>query len=185
MALQRIVVIGTSGSGKTSLSRELSRRLGIPHIELDALHWGPGWTETPTDVFRARVSRALERTAWVVDGNYAKARDIVWPVADTIVWLDFPLTVVLRQVFLRTLRRMIVREELLHGNREQLRTAVSRDSIILWALRTHGRHRREYTSVLDGPEYGHLAVVRLRSPQQARLWLSTVPDVRVNAAAVR
>jgi len=183
--MQRVVVIGTSGSGKTTVSRELSKRLGIPHIELDALHWAPGWTETPTDVFRSRVARALERTAWVVDGNYAKARDIVWPLADTIVWLDFPLTVVLRQVLLRTVRRMIVREELWHGNRERLRTAVSRDSIILWALHTHGLNRREYATALDGPEWGHLAVVRLRSPRQTRLWLSAVPDAGATAPAVR
>ncbi|HLJ58125.1 MAG TPA: AAA family ATPase [bacterium] len=183
--MRRIVVVGTSGAGKTTVSRELSKRLGIPHIELDALHWAPGWTETPTDVFRARVSRALARAAWVVDGNYAKARDIVWPLADTLVWLDFPLTVVLRQVFVRTLRRMIVREELWHGNREQLRTALSRDSIILWALRTHGLNRRAYAAALDGREYGHLAVVRLRSPRHVRLWLSAVPDGGAAAPAAR
>src|SRR5437016_1896693 len=80
----RIVVIGTSGSGKTTQARHLSERLGIPHVELDALHWVPGWTEAPTDALRERVTEALAGDAWLVDGNYSVVRDIVWPRADTV-----------------------------------------------------------------------------------------------------
>jgi adenylate kinase family enzyme len=174
MAMQRIVVVGTSGAGKTTVARALSERLGVPHIELDALHWTPGWTETPTDVFRARVSRALEPAAWVVDGNYAKARDLIWPLADTIVWLDYSLPTVLWQVIVRTIRRMIAREELWHGNREQLRMAFGRDSIVLWALRTHRKNRQEYLAALGAQERGHLSVVRLPSPRSARAWLRSI-----------
>ena len=76
---RRIVVVGTTGSGKTTVARKLSRRLGIPHVELDALHWEPKWTPAATDVFRQRVAEALKGDAWVVDGNYSKARDLIWP----------------------------------------------------------------------------------------------------------
>ena len=61
----------------------------MPHIELDALHWGPNWKEAPTDVFRERVRLALQGDAWVIDGNYGKVRDIIWSRAEAIVWLDY------------------------------------------------------------------------------------------------
>src|SRR5215213_5524259 len=86
---QRIVVVGTSGSGKTTLARELAQRCSLPHIEMDALHWGPNWTEAPIEVFRQRVELALEAPGWVVDGNYSKLRNLVWRRAELIVWLDY------------------------------------------------------------------------------------------------
>jgi len=89
---QRVAVIGTTGSGKTTLARHIAKRRGIPHIELDALHWEANWTETPLTVFRARVSEAVAPPAWITDGNYSKVRDIVWGRADTIIWLSTLVT---------------------------------------------------------------------------------------------
>jgi adenylate kinase family enzyme len=66
---QRIAVVGTTGSGKTALARRVSRQLDIPHVELDALYWGPHWAPAPTEVFRQRAAQALSGDAWVVDGN--------------------------------------------------------------------------------------------------------------------
>src|SRR5205814_100321 len=101
--MRRIVVVGTSGSGKTTLARQVAARLGAPHVELDALHWGPNWT--PHADFAQRVESALACDGWVVDGGYAIVRHIVWPPADTIVWLDYPMRVVFMQVLKRTLIR--------------------------------------------------------------------------------
>src|SRR3972149_10212063 len=86
---RRIVVIGTTGSGKTTLARRLSQLLDIPHVELDALNWEPDWVQAPTEVFRQRTEEALRGEAWLVDGNYSAVRDIVWPRAGTLVWLGF------------------------------------------------------------------------------------------------
>ncbi len=86
---RKIVVIGSTGSGKTTLALRISEQLQIPHIELDALYWGPNWTETPQDIFREKVAVALAGDEWVVDGNYTKTYDIVWGRADTIIWLDY------------------------------------------------------------------------------------------------
>jgi adenylate kinase family enzyme len=175
---RRIVVIGTSGSGKTTTASQLARRLGLLHVELDALHWEPNWTEAPLDVFRARVIEALKGDAWVVDGNYSKVRDIVWSRADTVVWLDYSLPVILWRVVWRTLRRSLTREELWGGNRETLRAALfSRESIVLWSLQTYRRRRREYPVLLARPEHAHLAVIHLRSPRAARDWLSGIEAV--------
>lgn len=172
-APRRIAVVGTSGSGKTTFARRAAGRLDIPHVELDAIFWGPGWTQAPVDEFRARAAAALAGDAWTTDGNYRKVRDIVWARADTVVWLDYALPVVLWRVTARTLHRCWTHEELWSGNRENFREAfLSRDSIILYALRTHRRHRRQYRETFRLPEYGHLRVVHLRSPRAAHRWLA-------------
>lgn len=174
--LRRIAVVGTSGSGKTTLAEQISLRLGIPHVELDALHWQANWAEAPLDLFRSRTAEALAGEVWVTDGNYSKVRDIVWRRADTVVWLDYALPLVLWRVTWRTLRRIATREELWNGNRETLWGALlGRDSLVLWVLRTYRRRRREYPALLSLPEYAHLGLVRLRSPREARAWLESLP----------
>ena len=171
--LQRISVVGTSGSGKTTLARQLSQLLAIPHVELDALHWEPNWTEVPTAIFQDRVAKALSCNTWVVDGNYSPVRDIVWGRADTVVWLDYSLPVIMGRLLWRTLRRSITQEEVCNGNQETLQKALfSHDSILLWALQTYQERRREYPILFKQPEYAHLTLVHLCSPQAARDWLS-------------
>lgn len=171
---QRISVVGTSGSGKTTLARQLSQCLAIPHVELDALHWGPNWTEVPLALERRRLEQALAGDRWVVDGNCSREHDLIWSRADTVVWLDYQLSVVLRRLLGRTLRRVTTQEELWSGNRETLKQALSRDSILLWVLRTYPKRRKEYPVLLSRPEYTHLKVVHLRSPNTTRTWLESL-----------
>ncbi len=169
---RRIAVVGTSGSGKTTLARRLAQRLGVTHVELDSLHWGPDWTPTPRDPFREQVTKALSSEAWTTDGNYGAVRDIIWARADTVVWLDYSLPVVMGRVIWRTIRRSVLREELWNENRERFREAfLARDSIILWALTSYGRRKREYPVLFDQPEFAHLQVVHLRSPRATEEWL--------------
>lgn len=175
---QRIAVVGTSGSGKTTLARRLAQRLGIEHVELDALHWGPDWAPAPREVFRERVWRALGGDAWATDGNYSVVRDIVWCRADTVVWLDYSLPVVMARVTQRTVRRFVTREQLWNGNRERFWQAfLSRDSIVWWALRTYRRRKSEYPVLFARPEHAHLRVVHLSSPHAASQWLKSLPAV--------
>ena len=172
---QRIAVVGTTGSGKTALARRISQWLDIPHVELDALYWGPHWTPNPTEIFRQRTAQVLSGDAWVVDGNYGKVRDIVWGRADAVVWLDYALPVIMWRLVWRTLHRIVTREELWSGNRERAWAQFfSHDSIFLWPLHTYRRRRREYPLLLLRPEYAHLAVVHLRSPRSAHGWLANL-----------
>lgn len=173
---RRIVVVGTTGSGKTTLARRLAGRLGLPHVELDALYWDPDWTPAPTEVFRERTAHALAVDACVVDGNYQAVRDIIWRRAEMVVWLDYSLPVIMRRLAGRTFRRLLTREELWNGNHERWRDHfLSRDSLFLWALQTYRRRRREFPVLLKRPEYAHLQVVRLRSPGAAQRWLAGLP----------
>jgi adenylate kinase family enzyme len=173
---QRIVVIGTTCAGKTTLARTLADRLRVPHIELDALHWGPGWEALPTETFRSTVAEALSGEAWTTDGNYSKARDIIWGRADTLVWLDYPFPIIFWRLITRTLRRVITREVLWNGNHETWKGAFfSRDSLFLWAIQSHARRRKSTPQRLQDPAYQHLTVIRLRSPRATRAWLKQIP----------
>ncbi|MCI0437768.1 MAG: adenylate kinase [Chloroflexi bacterium] len=171
----RIIVTGTTGSGKTTLARELSARLAIPNVELDALFWGPNWTETPSEVLRKRIAEATKGDEWIVDGNYSSARGSLWSRATTIIWLDYPLRVIMRQLFWRTLYLTFTRQELWSGNKESFRNAfLSRNSILLFALKTHSRRRRAIGEALKQPEVSDVNIVRLRSPKVMRRWLQTI-----------
>lgn len=173
--MERIVIVGTSGSGKTTLAARLAERLDIRHVELDSLHWEPGWREADTAVLQERVEEAVAAGRWIIDGNYSKLRDLTWPKADTLVWLDYRLPRVLWQVTTRTARRVITREELWSGNREGLTAAFSRDSIILWAMTTFRKNRRKYAALLKSPTTAHMQTIRLRSPRRTKAWLSNLP----------
>jgi adenylate kinase family enzyme len=173
--VKRVSVIGGSSTGKTTVSRELASLLGVPHIELDALHHDAGWQEAPADVLQARVDAALAAApdGWVVDGNYhGKLGTYVLERADTVVFLDLPLRTALRRVTWRTLRRSLTREELWNGNRESFRIAFSRDSIVWWVIRNHGSHRKKWPERVA--PLTHLQVIRLRSAGEVRDWLQSI-----------
>ncbi len=174
---QRIVVIGTTCAGKTTLAQALGEKLHLPHIELDALYWGPGWTPAPTETFRSAVAEALSGDAWTTDGNYSKAQDIIWGRADTLIWLDYAFPVILWRLITRTTRRVVTRETLWNDNRETWRGAFfSRDSLFVWAITTHHGRRQRTLQRLQNPANRHLTVVRLRSPRATRGWLKRLSE---------
>jgi adenylate kinase family enzyme len=166
--MRRIVVVGTSCSGKTTLARRIAKHVGAPHVELDALHHRPNWEETPRDEFRALVREAMSGGSWVVDGNYhGKLGDLVLEEADLVVWLDLPMRTILPRLFRRTFDRVRNRVELWNGNRETWRgTFLSRESLFVWVLKTHWGRRRRYESRL-----ARYKMVRLRSSREVEAWL--------------
>lgn len=166
---RRVIVIGTSGSGKSTLARQLAELWQLPHAEQDAWNHQPDWQEARLEVFRAQVQQFTAGQAWVMDGNYSKARDIGWARANTAIWLDYSGWVVFWQLLRRTLRRMYRREELWNGNREDPRTLLSKKGILAWFFKTHWRNRRRIPQALA--QYPHLQVIRLQSPRQRDEWL--------------
>jgi adenylate kinase family enzyme len=161
----RVAVVGTSCSGKTTLARKIAGIKGIPHIELDAIHWGRDWTPKPIDKLRAEIHDLVAQDEWVIDGNYSKLRDIIWPRATHLVWLNLPFPRVFWRALSRTTKRVLTQEELWGGNRETLRLVLfDRDSILWWVIQTHRRNAREYRRLIESGEYDHLQVYELRSP---------------------
>ena len=172
----RIVVVGTTGSGKTTLARQIAQKLDMPHVEFDAYRVGPNWTETPDDVFRERLRQALQGDTWVGDGNYYSiARDIIWTRATLLVWLDYPICIVMWRLFWRTLRWGVLGQELWNGNNERLWPHFfSRKSLFLYALRTHWQRRGAIPLALAEPERTHLDLIHLRSPKATWEWVKTL-----------
>jgi len=171
--MRRVVVIGTTGSGKSRLAERLAEQTGLRVIELDALFWGRDWQPAPVELFRHRVERETRQGYWIVVGNYGQVRDLVWRPADTLVWLDLPLALVMWRLLRRTAYRAATRQELWGtGNRETWGNAfLSRQSILLWALKTHWRNRKKFSL-----ECEFLAkekrVVRLKSPREVERFVA-------------
>jgi adenylate kinase family enzyme len=172
--VQRVVVIGVPGSGKSTLARRLAPQIAAPVVELDQLYWLPGWSSRPPEEFRALTDLATTAERWIVVGNYGVVRDIVWPRADTVIWLDYGLGRCLGQLLIRCVRRVVTQESICNGNHESWRKLVSRDSIALWLLTPYWRRRREYPARLDGVAYPNLCAIHLRSPREAERWLKAV-----------
>jgi adenylate kinase family enzyme len=177
--VQRISIVGCSGSGKTTVAREVAIRLGLPRLELDAVFHQPGWEPRDDESFREVVGSFVGGDGWVVDGNYVShgVADLVWPHADTVVWVDPPKRVVMSRVVRRTLRRVITREELWNGNREPWSNLYRRDpyeNIIVWAWTRHPTVRERYEAMLDDGTWAHLDVVRLRTRRDVRGFLRSV-----------
>lgn len=170
----RIAVIGTSGSGKTTVSTEIARRLKITNVELDAIHWRRGWKGIPLTEFRDAVEEATTGASWVVDGNYRRVRDIVWRKAAIVVWLDLPFNIVFWRIVLRTVKRIVTRQKLWNNNMERWDALFGPDSMPLWVMKTYWRRKTEYPVLFSKPEYAHLQVIRLTSIREVTEWLEAL-----------
>lgn len=173
--MQRIVIIGSSCAGKTTLARQLSEALSLPHIELDGLHFLPQWQTRTTEDFRAVTEKAVSQERWVLDGNYSIVRDIVWSRATHIIWLKYPFPLVMRRCLRRTILRAWNQEELFSGNYETFRQSFfSRDSIIWWVIKSFRRRQRDYNALFQDLPYPQLQTLTFTHPSATERWLCSL-----------
>ncbi|MBM3124869.1 MAG: adenylate kinase [Chloroflexi bacterium] len=173
----RTAVVGATCSGKSTLANRLAEKISADFIELDALHWEPHWQEAPLELFRARVQSAIQAEKWVSAGNYHVVRDLLWARAQTVIWLDYPFSIVFWRLVVRSIRRSILQEELWNGNRENLRTHLrlwSEDSLFHWLFKTYWRRKLEFPLLFRLPQHAHLRVIKFNHPREADSWLSTI-----------
>ena len=166
----RISVVGTTGSGKTTLAKALGAQLGLPYVEMDALNWQAGWRDlsrTDPEEFVRRVTIVIADDAWVLDSAYGLVRDLVWRRATHLVWLDYDRPVIMFRVIRRSLVRAALRAEMWAGNRERWSHMLRASHPIRWAWSTWERRRREYEERIGRSDYAHLVVLRLRRPRDA------------------
>ncbi|MEO8354447.1 MAG: adenylate kinase [Chloroflexota bacterium] len=174
----RIVVIGATSSGKSTLAEKLATGFGLSFIELDALHWEPNWQEAPHQVFRTHVETAIKAEKWIVAGNYRIVRDLIWPKAEAVIWLDYPFMTVLWQLTRRTFTRWWTQELLWGTNREPLMKHFkvwSQDSLFHWLFKTYWSRKREFPALLSQPEFQHLKLIRFKHPGETSEWLEKLP----------
>ncbi|WP_298867147.1 AAA family ATPase [uncultured Gimesia sp.] len=172
--MKKINVIGTSGSGKSTFAKKLSKKLGYPYIEMDAIFWGKDWFWPSDDEFFKNLEQRLSVDQWVLDGNYTRTVSIKWKEVDTIIWIDYSLHRTLYQALKRAIVRSCTREELWPGtgNRESFRKLLSKDSILLWTIKTYHKNKKKYSKLAENPEYREINIVRLRSPKECQKYLS-------------
>lgn len=172
--LKRVNVVGSPCSGKTTASEAICKRLGLPHVELDVLYRGPHVEPVADHVFLRRVRSAVGSDAWLLDGDRASVRPLILDQAQAVVWLDYPIAVVLVRYFRRTLSRRTRRQTIWPetGTNEGLRRMLRRGSLFRLILARHGRRRIELLREIA--KRNHLTVFRIRSPRQLRRWLATL-----------
>jgi adenylate kinase family enzyme len=169
-------MVGVSGSGKSTVGKELARRLAVPYVELDAIFHQPGWTPLPAEQFRWRVTAIASGEGWVIDGNYTAVLPLVWERADSVVWLDLPRRTVMRRIIWRSVRRVAGRAELWNGNRERWRNLLTwneQESVISWAWHHHPIYRQRYAAAANDPGNAHLTFNRIASSADARQLLDS------------
>jgi len=174
---RKIVIIGVTSSGKSSLAKIVSERLGLDLIELDAIHWQANWTPIDPMEFRERVETATRSQSWIVAGNYRVVRDLVWPRAEAVIWLDLPFQVVFWRLLKRTIRRGWTQEELWNGNREKFWWHLklwSEESLFHWLFKTYWRRRREIPMELSLPAHEHLQLFHFKTQQAVNAWLASL-----------
>ncbi|MEU7335285.1 AAA family ATPase [Streptomyces sp. NPDC007074] len=174
--MKRILVAGITGAGKTTMAQALAARLGLPFHEMDALKFtGPQWTSNPD--LESQVATITDGPGWVFDSfGYPEVRDLLWTRADTVVWLDYPRSVIMPRILRRSLRRTLLRERIFGGNVETLSDWFTRDHPAWWAWSQHGARRSEIGRRAQDPRFAPLRVVRFRSPRQADAWLRTLDE---------
>lgn len=101
--MERILIVGCCGSGKSTMARALGEQTGIPVVHLDSLFWKPGWVETPREEFDALLAEELKKDRWIIDGNYGRTMAMRLERADTAIVLDFPTIVCLWGVIKRVI----------------------------------------------------------------------------------
>jgi adenylate kinase family enzyme len=164
-----VLVAGTSGSGTTTLADRVAGILDVPHVEIDGLFHGPGWT--PRASFEADVDAFSSRPGWVTEWQYGSVRALLAERADLLVWLDLPRSRVMRQVIRRTVVRRLRRERLWNGNVEApLWTIFTEpDHIVRWAWNTHHKTADRVAELLR--RRPDLDIIRLRSNVEAGRWV--------------
>ena len=168
--MKRIIIIGTTGAGKSTLGRKLAAKHGLAYTDLDDLHWLPGWQERPRDDFNAKLKEAVTPAGWVLAGNYmSRVPEIAWPLADTLIWLDIPFWPNFLALAKRTFTRARTQEDICNGNRESLmKQLFSKESLFVWFFKTWGKNRKRFGAIFAAPEaYPNLTLIRLCSYAEA------------------
>lgn len=173
--MERILVSGSTGAGKSTLARAIAGRRAIPFHEMDTLAFaGPGWQENEN--LAEDVSRISSGPCWIFDSlGYPPVRDMLWSRADTIVWLDYSRAVVMRRVLRRSAARTLLRRRIFGGNVETLASWFSSDHPAWWAWTQFTARRAEIASRCANARFAPLDIIRLATPREARAWLAALP----------
>lgn len=175
--MKRINVIGTSGCGKSAFAKKLALKISSRHYEIDALFWKPGWQESSHKELNSGIEKITSQHSWVLDGNYHFTIPVKWKNADTIIWLDYSFLRVILQSFKRALQRSLTQKEIWPGtgNKESFgKNFFSRDSVLLWTMKSYKSNRLFYKKIIASNKYDHLNFIIFKNPRQADSFLKNL-----------
>lgn len=186
---RRIHVIGNSCSGKSTLGQQLAVRFGIPFVELDALNWEPDWAglnETDPEELERKIRDSTSGEAWVVAGSYESfSKRVFWPQVQTIIWLDFPMHILILRMIKRSWRRWRSAELLWGNNQErfwqQLMIWRKEDSLLWWIVTQYKRKRAGMLNNITNPEWSHINFIKLQSLSEIQEFLQLVESDNTNS----
>lgn len=167
--MKRIIITGTSGSGKTTLGKILSKQLDIPYIDLDDLFWLPNWTLRPHEEFVKLLEEAAKQPGWIICGNQSKVRPLFWPQADTVIFLDLPLFLLVRRVFWRGIIQFKNKELICNGNRQSLKQFLW---LLYWVFSSYHRRKRTYQTLWE--QTTHLYWIHLKTEREIHSFIKNL-----------
>lgn len=171
----RFAVVGTSCSGKTTISKAISEKLGIKYVEIDSIYWLPDWQKRPDKGLFCIIDKATLEDAWVTDGSYSRLHNYTLNRADVIVWLNYSFPLVFLRALRRTIKRSITQEELFAGCRESwYESFCTRNSILWWVITTFKKRRDQYRKIFNEKIFGDKTYVELHSQREADRFLREI-----------
>lgn len=173
--MKRIVVGGSISSGKSTLSKILSKRLSIQNIELDEFFWSSNWKIRPLEEFKFLAREAVSSPSWILCGNYSVLRPVIWSKVDTVVWLDYPFWLCFLRCFKRSIINILKKNPVCNGNYESFsRLFLKKESILWWLIRTFRSRNKKYESAITDPKYSHIKFIRLKSQKETDRWIESL-----------
>lgn len=172
-SVQKVLVIGSCGAGKSVFSRRLGDVTGLPVIHLDRHYWRSGWVEPAKEVWRSQVEELLKGERWIIDGNYGGTMDVRLASCDTVVFLDFPRSVCTWRVIKRAIEyRGRNRPDISEGCPEKIDL-----SFIMWTWNYPTRSRPHVLERLERVN-DRVSIVTLKNGHDVEKYLASTNGIR-------
>jgi adenylate kinase family enzyme len=168
----RVLVIGMAGAGKSTFSRALAAKTGLPVIHLDFHYWKPGWVKPSEDEWRVKQRVLLAGPAWIADGNDLETLDLRLEQAETVVLLDTPWWICAGRAFLRGLRKPV--GEMPEGCDDSATRRLQDEWRLIWLVWRHRRSETEQARAMISQSGTHVALRVIGSKRAAQEFLSTL-----------
>jgi len=172
----RVLVIGMAGAGKSTFSRTLSARTGLPVIQLDFHYWKPGWVKPSEDEWREKQRGLLAGPAWIADGNDLETLDLRLERAETVVLLNTPWWMCAGRAFVRGLRRPV--DEMPEGCDDSATRRLRDEWRLIGVVWRHRRSETEQARAMISEHGRHVALRVIGSKRAAQEFLSTLSTAR-------